>query len=61
MCRVLLSALNSSNETQVIALSVMVVQPTDDLEMLHCAVSQSYLSNGTVIIGTVKSDIHVCC
>jgi hypothetical protein len=37
MCRVLLTDSNSSNETQVIALRVMVVQTTDDLEMLHSA------------------------
>ena len=37
MCRVLLTPSNSINETQVIALRVMVVQPTDDLEMLHSA------------------------
>ena len=41
MCGVLLSPSNSSNETQVIALRVMVVQPTDDLEMLHSALCRN--------------------
>jgi len=35
MCRVLLTVSNSSNEKQVTALKVMVVQPNDDLEILH--------------------------
>jgi len=41
MCRVLLIASNSSNETQVAALRVMVIQPADDLEMLHSALCRN--------------------
>jgi hypothetical protein len=50
---VLLTASNASKETQV-----MVVQPADDVEMLRvcslCFVLQSFLSNGTIIIGKLK-------
>jgi hypothetical protein len=35
MYRVLLTVSTPGNETQVISLRVVVVQPTDDIEMLH--------------------------
>jgi hypothetical protein len=47
MCRVLLTPSNSSNETLVSALRMMVIQATDDLEMLHSALCR----NRALVVG----------